>query len=451
MTAVDRGLLHACLAEERRLFSDLHPKSAQLASKAKANLLTGVPMAWMTRWAGDFPLFMDSAVGARVTDVDGNEYIDFALGDTGAMTGHALPFVADILAERARRGITTMLPTEDALWVAAELERRFGLPLWQLALTATDANRFVLRIARYLTGRPKILVFDWCYHGTVDETLVTMGPSGETHLRESNIGAQVHPSLSTKVVQFNDLPALEAALAPGDVACVLAEPALTNIGIVLPDPGFHEALREITRRTGTLLVIDETHTISAGPGGATAAWGLEPDLLTIGKPIAGGIPAAAYGMSADVGAKLEDFFNSEGVDISGIGGTLAGNALSVAAIRATLSNALRERDFEIAVPVAERWTDGVATVIAKHHLPWTVQRLGCRAEYWFCRPPRNGAEAAAAMDADLEAWFHLYMMNRGVLLTPFHNMALMSSSHVAADVDRHTEIFADAVENITGS
>jgi glutamate-1-semialdehyde 2,1-aminomutase len=450
MTTVDRDLLHTRLAEERRRFADLHPQSAQLAAQARVNLLTGVPMAWMTRWAGSFPLFMESAVGARVTDADGLEYIDFALGDTGAMTGHALPFVADVLAERARHGITTMLPTEDAIWVAGELERRFGLPLWQLALTATDANRFVLRIARYLTGRPKILVFDWCYHGTVDETLATIGPSGETELRESNIGAQVHPSLTTKVVEFNDIPALEAALSPGDVACVLAEPALTNIGIVLPDPGFHEALREITRRTGTLLIIDETHTISAGPGGATAAWGLQPDMLTIGKPIAGGIPAAAYGMSAEIGAKLEGFFNSEGVDVSGIGGTLAGNALSVAAIKATLSSALREHDYEIAIPLAERWTDGVASVIAEHALPWTVQRLGCRGEYWFCDPPRNGAQAAAAVDPQLEAWFHLYMMNHGILLTPFHNMALMSSSHVAADVDRHTQIFADAVERILG-
>jgi glutamate-1-semialdehyde 2,1-aminomutase len=450
MTAVDRDLLRTRLAEERRLFEATHPKSAELAQQAKQNLLTGVPMAWMTRWAGSFPVFMDSAEGARVTDVDGNEYIDFALGDTGAMTGHALPFVADVLAERARHGITTMMPTADAIWVAGELKRRFGLPLWQLALTATDANRFVLRIARYLTGRPKILVFDWCYHGTVDETLATMGPGGETQLRESNIGAQVHPSHTTKVVEFNDIPALEAALAPGDVACVLAEPALTNIGIVLPDPGYHDALREICTRTGTILVIDETHTISAGPGGATAAWGLQPDMLTIGKPIAGGIPAAAYGMSAEIGAKLEEFFYSEGVDVSGIGGTLAGNALSVAAIRVTLANALRERDFEIAIPLAERWTDGVASVIAQHGLPWTVQRLGCRGEYWFCDPPRNGAQAAAAIDPDLEHWFHLYMLNHGVLMTPFHNMALMSSSHVAADVDRHTELFADATERILG-
>ena len=448
MPAVDRDLLRVRLAEERRRFEEIHPKSARLSQQAKENLLTGVPMAWMTRWAGSFPVFMESAAGARVTDVDGIEYIDFALGDTGAMTGHALPFVADVLAERARQGITTMLPTEDAIWVAGELARRFGLPLWQLALTATDANRFVLRIARYLTGRPKVLVFDWCYHGTVDETLATMGLSGETELRESNIGAQVHPAATTKVVEFNDLAALEAALAPGDVACVLAEPALTNIGIVLPDPGYHEALREICRKTGTLLVIDETHTICAGPGGATKAWGLEPDLLTIGKPIAGGIPAAAYGMTAEVGAKLEEFFFSEGVDVSGIGGTLAGNALSVAAIRATLSNALLDKDFDIAIPLAERWTDGVAAVIASSGLQWTVQRLGCRGEYWFCDPPRNGAQAAAAIHPDLERWFHLFMLNNGVLMTPFHNMSLMSSSHVAADVDRHTEVFAEAVDRI---
>lgn len=448
MTAVDRDLLRTRTAAERRRFAETHPRSGVLAAQAKSNLLTGVPMAWMTRWAGDFPIFMESAFGARVLDVDGNEYVDFALGDTGAMTGHALPVVAEVLSRQASKGITTMLPTEDAIWVAAELERRFGLPLWQLALTATDANRFALRIARYLTGRPKILVFDWCYHGSVDETLVTAGPSGETNLRESNIGAGVHPSLTTKVVQFNDIDALEAALAPGDVACVLAEPALTNIGIVLPDPGYHEALREITRRTGTLLIIDETHTISAGPGGATAAWGLQPDILTMGKPIAGGIPAAAYGMSANVGSRLETFFLSEGVDVSGIGGTLAGNALSVAAVRATLGNALREEDFAIAIPLAERWMTGVASVFQEHGLPWTVQRLGCRAEYWFCEPPRNGAEAAAAIDAELEAWFHLYMLDRGFLLTPFHNMALMCSSHVEADIDAHTAAFADAVEQI---
>ncbi|MBC7293282.1 MAG: aminotransferase class III-fold pyridoxal phosphate-dependent enzyme, partial [Thermoleophilia bacterium] len=268
-------------------------------------------------------------------------------GDTGAMTGHALPFVQEALSRQAARGITTTLPTEDSIWVAEELSRRFGLPLWQFALTATDANRFALRIARYVTGRPRILAFDWCYHGTVDETLVTVDSRGHTCARPSNVGPQVNPAMTTKVVQFNDVEALEQALASRDVACVITEPALTNIGIVLPEPGFHEALRNITRATGTLLLIDETHTISVGPGGATAAWGLEPDLLTIGKPIAGGVPAAAYGMTKEIGTRLEPFLRSEGVDVSGIGGTLTGNALSVAAMKATLANALRAEDFAV--------------------------------------------------------------------------------------------------------
>jgi glutamate-1-semialdehyde 2,1-aminomutase len=445
MPALDRTRLEQALHRERQQFVRSHPRSAALSASARKNLLTGVPMAWMTRWPGSFPIFFSRAEGARLVDADGIEYVDLALGDTGAMTGHARTFVTEAVRQQAGRGITTMLPSEDCIWVGAELERRFGLPLWQFALTATDANRFALRIARYVTGRPKILVFDWCYHGTVDETLATMAPDGSTQRRGSNIGAQVDPAFTTKVVQFNDLAALEAALAPGDVACVLAEPALTNIGIVLPDPGYHENLRRITRETGTLLIIDETHTICTGPGGATAAWGLQPDMLTIGKPIGGGIPTAAYGLSADLGARIDEFFNSEGVDVSGIGGTLAGNALAAAAMRAALTNALRDEDFAVAVPLAERWTTGVAQTIAEYGLPWTVQRLGCRAEYWFCDPPRNGAQAAAAVDPELEAWFHLYMLNRGVLLTPFHNMALLCSSHVPADVDLHSRLFAAAV------
>ncbi len=448
MGLVDKSRLARALGEERERFVLAHPRSAALSAAAHKNLLTGVPMAWMTRWPGSFPIFFSHAEGARVTDVDGLEYVDFALGDTGAMTGHARPFVTEAVGRQAARGITTMLPSQDSIWVGAELERRFGLPLWQFALTATDANRFALRMARYLTGRPKILVFDWCYHGSVDETLATVDEAGNTKRRGSNIGAQVDPALTTKVVQFNDLGALEAALAPGDVACVLAEPALTNIGIVLPDSGFLEGLRTITRDTGTLLIIDETHTICAGPGGATAAWRLEPDMLTIGKPIGGGVPTAAYGLSAELGSRLEECFRSEGVDVSGIGGTLAGNALAAAAMRAALRNALREEDFAVAIPLAERWTTGVAGVITEQGLPWTVQRLGCRAEYWFCDPPRNGKEAAAAIDSELEAWFHLFMLNRGVLMTPFHNMALLSSSHTSADVDLHTRLFAEGVDEI---
>jgi glutamate-1-semialdehyde 2,1-aminomutase len=442
--SVDRARLHALMSSEQDRFVASHPRSAELAAEARRHLLGGVPMAWMARWPGAFPLFAAEAEGARITDVDGHEYVDLALGDTGAMCGHALPSVTEAVAAQAARGVTTMLPHADAVWVGAELARRFGLPTWQLAMTATDANRFVLRLARHLTGRPKVLVFDWCYHGTVDETLVTIDADGRTVARPSNTGPQCDPSLTTKAVQFNDIEAVRAALADGDVACVLTEPALTNIGIVLPDPGFLEALRAACTETGTLLVIDETHTICAGPGGATKAWGLEPDLLTIGKPIGGGVPVAAYGMTEAVATSLTDLMASDGIDVSGIGGTLTANALSLAAMRATLSSALRDEDFAVATPLAERWAAGVQSVIDELHVPWNVQRLGCRAEYWFCPPPRNGAQAAAAVDHELDAFFHLFCLNRGILLTPFHNMALFSAAHTAADVDRHTEVFRDA-------
>lgn len=445
---MDRSLLHRRHREELELFTRTHPKSAELATSAKGHLLSGVPMPWMTRWPGGFPVFVDEARGARFTDVDGIEYVDFCLGDTGAMTGHALPQVAEALHARALRGITTMLPNDDAIWVAEELTRRFGLPKWQFAMTATDANRFVLRFARHLTGRPKIAVIDWCYHGTVDETLVVRSSDGSTVSRPGAIGPGFDPSSTTRVVPFNDLPALDAVLASGDVACLLMEPALTNIGIVLPDVGYMEGVREITRRHGVLLVIDETHTICAGPGGCTREWSLEPDFFVIGKPIGGGMPAAVYGMSADVASRLEDALSADSVDVSGVGGTLTGNALALAAIRATLSTTLRQEDFDVMIPLAAAWTDGVRNGYERHDLEWHVQQLGCRAEYWFCPPPRDGAAAAAASDHDLDAYMHLFALNRGILLTPFHNMALMSPHHVRADVDRHTEVFAAAVDSL---
>lgn len=441
---VDRTRLAELHAEEERRFVAEHPRSATLAQEASRSLLAGVPMPWMTRWPGSFPVFFETASGARFTDVDGREYVDLCLGDTGAMTGHALPEVAEAVCERARTGITTMLPSADAAWVADELARRFGLPRWQMAMSATDANRFVLRFARHLTGRPKVAVMDWCYHGTVDETLAVL--DGERVVpRPGALGPQVDVALTTRVVPFNDAAALEAALAHGDVAAVLMEPALTNIGIVLPEPGYLDEVRRLTRQAGTLLVIDETHTLCAGPGGATREWGLDPDMLVVGKPIGGGVPAAAYGVSAEVAERLEKPMLSHDIDVAGVGGTLTGNALALAAVRRTLSVALREEDFAVAIPLAERWSDGVAGVIAGAGLPWHVQRLGARAEYWFCPPPRDGAAAAAAVDEELEAFMHLWALNRGVLLTPFHNMALLSPHHTEADVDLHTTVFAEAV------
>ena len=440
------GLLRK--GEEERFLAD-HPTSARLAREAGSALLAGVPMPWMTRWPGAFPVVVDRAWGARLADVDGHEYVDLCLGDTGAMTGHALPQVAEAVARQARTGITTMLPSQDAAWVAAELARRFGLPRWQMAMSATDANRFVLRFARHLTGRPRIAVMDWCYHGTVDETLAVL--DGDRVVpRPGAMGPPVDVELTTAVVPFNDVEALERRLAQGDVACLLMEPALTNIGIVLPEEGYLDAVRDLTRRHGVLLVVDETHTLCAGPGGCTAAWGLEPDLVVVGKTIGGGVPVAAYGMSAAVAERLEGPMLGAEIDVAGVGGTLTGNALAMAAARATLANALREEDFAVAVPLAQRFAAGVAEVIGRHGLPWHVQRLGCRAEYWFCPPPRDGAAAAAATDEELEGFLHLWALNRGVLLTPFHNMALLSPHHTVVDVDRHTEVFAAALEELVG-
>ena len=451
VSGINRTLLSQRHQSERDLFERLHPRSAELAVGAKENLVSGVPMPWMTRLPGSFPLFLDEARGGHFTDVDGLEYVDFCLGDTGAMTGHALPQVAEAIHHRALNGITTMLPNEDAQWVAAELQRRFGLPKWQFAMTATDANRFVLRFARELTGRPKIAVMDWCYHGTVDETLVIRGKNGETLSRPGSTGRGFDPAITTRVVPFNDVAELERVLAIGDVACLLMEPALTNIGIVLPEPGYLDAVRTVTRKYGVLLIIDETHTICAGPGGCTKAWNLEPDMFVIGKPIGGGMPAAVYGMTKEVATRLEVLMTSNEVDVSGVGGTLTGNALALAAVRATLSSTLLQSDFDQMIPLATRWTTGVRSAFDSFSLDWHVQQLGCRAEYWFGPPPTDGAGAAATGDHDLESYLHLYALNRGVLLTPFHNMALMCPSHTSDDVDLHTEIFSDSLQSICGS
>ena len=446
--ARDHDRLSALLEREVDAFTAARPRSRELYERARGTLLGGVPMPWMMRWAGGFPVFAAEASGARIADVDGHEYVDFCLGDTGAMPGHGPAAVVDAVRAQVERGITTMLPTEDAIAAGEELARRFGLARWLFTLTATDANRTALRLARQLTGRPLVLVFSYCYHGSVDEAFA-VADEGATRSREGNVGPPVDPAETTRAVEFNDLAALEAALADGLVACVLAEPAMTNMGIVLPDDGYHAGLRELTHSAGTLLVIDETHTFSAGPGGCTAAWGLEPDLLTIGKAIGSGIPSGALGLSAELADALLADPDADYEDTGGVGGTLAGNALSAAAMRATLEHVLTETAFARTVPLAERFAAGLEGVFAEHGLPWHVNRLGCRAEYGFgVPPPRNGTQARALADPPLERFLHLYALNRGVMLTPFHNMALMSPATTEADVDRHTEVFAAAVAEL---
>ena len=449
---IDRSRLTELYAREQRDFVARHPRSAAAYDRAD-HLFGRVPMTWMNKKAGGFPIYLDRALGNRVWDIDGFEYLDFALGDTGAMAGHSPEATVAAIQHRIATlgGITTMLPTEDAEWVGAELNRRFGLERWSFSLTATDANRWAIRLVRAMTGRPKILFNSYCYHGSVDESLIVVGPGGEGMSRPGNVGEPVDVTVTSRVAEYNDLEGLERQLAHGDVAAVLMEPALTNIGIVLPEPGYLQGVRELTRRYAVLLINDETHTFSAGPGGATRAWGLEPDIIIIGKSIAGGIPMGAYGLSAEFADSALARTDLDLVDMGGVGGTLAGNPLSVAATRATLEHVLTDDAFAQMIDTATYFTGGVQSVIDRYSLPWSLSQLGARAEYRFANPaPRNGTESAASADGELEDLIHLYLLNRGIALTPFHNMALMSPVTTTADVDLHHDVFGAAIAELLG-
>lgn len=449
MPELNRQKLTQLLQQEEALFHTAHPRSYELYQRARKSLHGGVPMLWMIRWAGSFPIFVKEAKGTHFTDVDGNEYIDLCLGDTGAMTGHSPEATVRAINEQIQKGITLMLPYEDVIWVGEELQRRFGLPYWQFTLTATDANRFALRMARLITERPKILVFNYCYHGSVDESFITLDEEGTPMPRANNMGPQVDPRYTTKVIEFNDVAALETALSARDVAAVLAEPVMTNIGIIHPEPGYHDALRELTKKYGTYLIIDETHTICTGSGGYTAAYGLQPDFLTVGKPLAGGVPAAVYGFTEEVSRQFVDRLDVDDADVGGIGGTLAGNALSIAAMKATLQHVLTDEFYSQTIQLQERFTEGVESVIREFDLPWIVKRLGNRSEYWFRpAPPKNGGQAFAAIDHELDRYMHLFALNRGILMTPFHNMALISPDITQDDVDMHTKVFREAVQSL---
>ena len=439
---INRDNLATLRKKEEERFLLLHPASGELFKQGQAHMPGGVPMSWMAKWPGAYPVFVKEAKGARFSDVDGNTYIDFCLGDTGSMTGHSPDATVAAIREQVGKGITAMLPTADAAIVSAELAQRFGLPLWQFTVSATDANRHVIRYSRMITGRSKIVVIDRCYHGSVDETFATLDGAGKTVSREGNIGAPVALDQTTRVVEFNDIAGMEKALAHGDVAAILMEPAMTNVGIVLPQAGYLEAVQELAKKHGTILIIDETHTISVGPGGMTADLGLKPDFLTIGKAIAGGIPTGTFGMTQKIAADIARLVELEIIDTGGIGGTLAGNALSLASMRATLTQVLTLENFDRMIELGTRWSDGVDGAIKEFNLPWTCNRLGARGEYMFAQSaPITGADANNAGDFELEQYIHLRMLNDGFLITPFHNMALMCPDTTAADVDAHTHAF----------
>lgn len=448
---MNRPSLDSLLDQERAQFSATHPASAALAAKAKDHWLGGVPMHWMGDWATPFAIFAKSGQGARLTDVDGLDYDDFCLGDTPSMFGHGLEVVAKVLADQASKGTGFMLPTKDAAEVGQLLSTRFGLPYWQTANTATDANRAAIRWARAVTGRPQILVFDGCYHGAVDDTFVSLA-SGKTALKAGLVG-QVHDVAAfTKVIDFNDLEALEAALAPCDVACVLAEPVMTNCGMIAPDEGYLEGLRALTRKYGTLLLIDETHTISTGPGGATAAYGLEPDIFTLGKAIAGGVPAAVWGVTSELAERMAKTAQSIGPGYSGIGTTLSGNALSLAAMKVMLTEVMTPKAYGLMLAGAERLVEGLRRVIAARGLAWSAVQVGARVELVFANPPpRNAKQMRIALDHGLLEALHLFLINRGVLIAPFHNMMLVSPSTEDAAIDRlvaAVDDFAAALESL---
>lgn len=446
-------IIDRLIDDEQARFEALHPKSAAAWARGKKSFLYGGPSHWMRRWAGGFPVYVEEAQGARVTDIDGRDYVDFCLGDTGGMCGHAPEAVTRAALHQLQRGTTHMMPTEDSLWVGEELARRFGLPYWTLTTSATDANRGVIRIARMITGRDKVLIFSGCYHGAVEEAHV--------ELRDGQIGMRnmLHPNgfdhaRLTKVVEFNDVAGLEAALAEGDVACVLMEPLMTNFGMIPVADGFHDAVRKATRATGTLLVIDETHTISCGPGGYTGEHGLDPDIFVTGKAIAGGIPAGVFGLSRETAERLwkqVPYVNPRERQSShfGIGGTLAGNALTVAAMRAVLSEVLTSDNYAMMHANAERLADGAQTIISDRNLPWHVTRIGGRVEIMFSPvTPKNAGEVRATRRGDLETLLHAFYMNEGILVTPFHTMFLMCPATQAEDVDRHTAVFAGFADKL---
>lgn len=441
--------LAALIARERASFAARRPRSAALAAEAAGHWHDGVPLHWMSDWGLPFPMFLERAKGSTLTDADGIAHVDFCLGDTGSMFGHAPEPIVAAVADQAAKGITGMLPSTLVPEVGRLLAARFGLPWWQITMTASDANRSVIRWARAVTDRRDILVFDGCYHGAVDDTHVRLR-DGRPILRPGLMGQVWDLTEHTRVVPFNDAAALEAALADGNVALVLAEPVMTNIGMVLPEPGFHEVLRDLTRKAGTLLAIDETHTISSGPGGYTRAHGLDPDFFVLGKPIAGGVPAAVYGFTDAVAEGMKRA-RAATPGYSGMGTTLTANALAVAAMRACLTHVMTPGAWDHMIALADRLAAELEAVLARRRLPWVVTRVGARVEFMLSPTrPKDGGEAGKIGDAEIEGALRLYLIERGVIVTPFHNMMLIAPTTTLTDVEKLVAAFDAALAELVG-
>lgn len=434
---------------EAAAFRSANPKSLALARQASANWFQGVPFHWMLDWPSPVPLVAAHAQGAVLTTVDGRKLDDFCLGDTASMFGHSPKPLAEAIAKQAGEGLSYMLPTEKGVELGEMLARMFGLPRWQVTTTASEANRAVIRWCRGITGRKKILIFNGCYHGAVDDVFVDLRahPSGwEPKMRASLIG-QVHDIMpTTTVIEFNDAGALERELKRGDIACVLAEPIMTNVGMVRDAPGYLATLRRLCDESGTILIFDETHTISSGHGGHSNAFGPKPDIMVIGKSIGGGMATAVYGFTEEIAARMAKLNASRPSGHSGIGTTLSANALAIAAMHAMVDKVITHDAYRHMLELARRLVKGIEGVIETHRLPWHVVNVGARVEFVCAdRPSTNGSEARAAMHPKLEAAIHLYLANRGILLAPFHNMMLLSPATQEGQVDRLVHIFDAAV------
>ncbi|OHC46831.1 MAG: aminotransferase [Rhodobacteraceae bacterium GWE1_64_9] len=448
IAGIARNRLETIAQREAKRFAIGRPRSRAALEAGAGSYLDRVPMHWMKDWPMPFPMLVTKAEGARIEDLDGFGIDDFCLGDTGSMFGHSPAPVAKAIRRQATRGLTYMLPTEAALEAGGLLTERFGDFRWQIATTATDANRFALRVARAVTGRPKVLVFNGCYHGTLDDTMVEL-QGGVTVARSGLVGQVADLTLGAVAAEFNDLAGVEAALKAGDVAAILTEPVMTNSCMVLPDPGFHDALRTLATRYGALLVIDETHTISSGLGGYTGVHGLDPDIFVVGKCVAGGMPTAVWGLRADVADRFAAYDAQRPAGHSGMGTTLSGNPMQFACLKATLAEVMTEAAYAHMEKGAARLEAGLARVIEKHGAPWHVVRVGARVEF-ICAPGplRNGTEAAAAHQPQVEAVLHTALLNRGCLIAPFHNMMLVSPATKKRQIDRLISAFDDILTDL---
>ncbi len=449
IAGIARDKLEALAQREARRFATTHAKSARAMAKASDIYLDGVPLHWMKDWPMPHLPLVESAEGATITDIDGYQINDFCLGDTGSMFGHSPKPVAKAIRAQARKGLTYMLPTEDALEAGRLLSQVFGDFRWQIATTATDANRFSLRVARAVTGRPKVLVFNGCYHGTVDDAMVTL-EDGQTVNRPGLLGQVADLTQLAVCCEFNDLAGVEAALAKGDVAAILTEPVMTNSCMVLPAPGFLEGLRRLATQYGALLIIDETHTISTGYGGYTRVHGLQPDIFVVGKCVAGGLPTAAWGLSAETATRYQTANANRDPGHSGMGTTLSANPLQFACLRATLSEVMTPEAYDHMETLAKRLVEGLSAAITAHHLPWHAIRVGARVEF-ICAPGplHNGAQAALAHQPQVEAALHMALLNRGCLIAPFHNMMLISPATKKRQVDALIATFDEVLTELT--